>query len=389
MLLCLNDSNCFNHGRCVSGMCLCPHNYRINQYAEVRSTSLIPPLVGALRQETLSSRHVYLAVILILAAIGFINNLLAFIVFLRPLIRLTVSGIYSVVFCITGFLVMLLLLTNIPTAWYYDRPGFRSWACHTYPYLHLILINLGLLMTAAIATEGVLTKCFGFRRFRSRKCAIFTVLILLAVVAICNLDKIFARRLHSNGIGHLYCTYRYNQGIRWIYMHTIMSYVYIALTCGVHALCLIVILWKMIRQKRRWYRKITYYQDILVPSTFILFCLLPYLTHRYLLDSCRFSSTKYMSVLNSAFTLLLYMPQLLAFVLYVVPNGCSLREFRRASIRRSVCACVDRPGNQHSEFEVTQYLWKRKRSSETIATISSLNDEFFNSEFYNKIRLEV
>ena len=201
MLLCLNDSNCLTHGRCVSGLCLCPYNYRINQNTEVRSIALIPPLVGALRQEILPLRHIYLAIIVVLISIGFINNLFAFVVFLRPLIRLTVSGIYSVVLSITGFLLMLLLLTNIPTAWFYDRPGFRLWACYTYPYLHLILINFGLLMTAAIATEGVLTKCFGFRRFRTRKYALFTVSILLAVVTISNLDKIVARQLDSNGLG--------------------------------------------------------------------------------------------------------------------------------------------------------------------------------------------
>lgn len=389
MLLCLNDSHCFTHGRCVSGICLCPHNYRVNEHTEVRSMALIPPLVGALRQETLSLHRIYLAIIVVLISIGLINNLLALIVFLRPLIRLTVSGIYSVALSITGFLLMLLLMTNVPTAWFYDRPGFRLWACHAYPYLHLILINFGLLMTAAIATEGVLTKCFGFRRFRSRKYALFTASILLAVVAISNLDKVFARQLYSNGLGHLYCTYRYNKDSRWIYMHTFISYVYIALACAVHALCLVVILWEMFQQKRRWHRKITYYQDILFPSSFILFCLLPYLTHRYLLDSCRFSPKSYWSALHSAFALLVYVPQLLTFVLYVLPNGCSFREFQRTSIRRSVCACGDRPEHQQSEFEVTQHLWKRKSRSESIATISSLSDEFFNSDCYNKIRLEV
>ena len=351
--------------------------------------TLIPPLVKALRQETLSLRHIYLAIVVVMILIGFINNLFAFIVFLRPLIRLTVSGIYSVVLSITGFLLMLVLLTNAPTAWFYDRPGFRLWGCHTYPYLHLILINFGLLMTAAIATEGVLTKCFGFRRFRSRKHALFTASFLLAIVAISNLDKIFARQLHSNGLGRLYCTYRYDKDSQWIYMHTFMSYGCIALACVVHALCLIVILWKMFQQKRRWHRKITYYQDILFPSSSILCCLLPYLTHRYLLDSCRFPSKSYWSIVNSAFALLVYVPQLLVFVLYVLPNGCSFREFRRTSIRRSVCACVDRPEHQQPEFEVTQHLWKRKSRSESIATISSLSDEFFNSDCYNKIRLEV
>ena len=340
MLLCLNDRNCFNHGRCVSGICLCPHNDSISQHAATRSMALSLPLVGALRQETAFLRHICLAILVLLASIGFINNLLAFVTFLRPLIRLTVSGVYSVILSITGFFLVLLLLSNIPTAWHYDQDGYRVWACHTYPYLHLILINVGLLMTAAIAAEGILTKCFSFRRFRSRKGALLTSLILLILVSISNLDKIFARQLHSDRSGHLSCTYQYSRGFRWIYTNTFISYVYIALTCAIHGLCLVAILWKMLQYKRRWFRKIAYFQEILFPSSLILLCLLPYLLHRHLLDSCRLSSRKHSVTLHNVFTLLLYVPQILTFGLYVMPNGCSLREFRRASLRRTVCACA-------------------------------------------------
>jgi len=54
---------------------------------------------------------------------------------------------------------MFLILTNIITIIYYDNYLFRLWACHGYPYLSNIMVYTSILISIAIAIEGVLNKC--------------------------------------------------------------------------------------------------------------------------------------------------------------------------------------------------------------------------------------
>jgi hypothetical protein len=164
MILCLNDSNYVNDGRCVTGICVCTSEYL---------NALTLPMVSAILRDVPSSRHVYLAIFISLALIGFISNFFALITFIRDLIRFTVYGFYLITFSICGIIMMLLLLTNIITAFRSDDYLFRLWACHGYPYIFLVMIHTGILMTTAIAIEGVLNRYFSFDKFRSRKCALF------------------------------------------------------------------------------------------------------------------------------------------------------------------------------------------------------------------------
>ena len=386
MTFCSNDTNCIDSGRCVLGICVCTTS-KIN---ETRYNALTLPIVGAILHDIPSLRHIYLFVFIFLASIGLLSNLFSLITFIRDRIRFTISGIYLIIFSICGIIAMILFLTNIITAFRYDDYLFRLWACHGYPYLFLVISNTGILMTTAIAIENILNRCYSFDRFRSRKCPLFISFSLFILILILNLDKIFTRCLIVDQSGHFYCTYKSHPYKFWFYINNFTSYGYMIISCIIHLICIIFILLKLKQQKQKWYRKLLIYQDILLPSFLIILCLCSYVIFRNLLNSYITLSNEFYIRLHVGFIGFVYIPQIFAFVIYVLPNRYYLKEFQQSWIYRIVfCCCFYNQQRPTQEFEVIHKLWQRRTSLETVMTISSLNDGFIDSELYNRIKLEV
>jgi hypothetical protein len=387
MLLCLNDSNCINRGRCVSGICICSNFTGTDN--EIQYHALTLPVVGAILHDIPSLYYMYHFILIFFVSIGLISNIFSFITFIRDRIRYTICGVYLIIFSICGIILMILLLTNVIIALRYDHYLFRWWACHGYPYLFALMINTGVLMTTAIAIENILNRFYSFDRFRSRKSALLISLSLIILVLLSNLDKIFARRLISDQSGHLYCTYGYHSNRFWVYINNLTSYLYMIISCILHLICIIFILLKIKQQKQKWDRKMFGHQDILLPSLIIILCLCPYVTFRYILDSCVSYSNRFYIRLHIGFILILCIPQILTLLIYVFPNRYYLKEFQQSWIYRMLCCCFYNKQRQIQEFEIIHRLWQRRTSLETVMTISSLNDGFIDTEFYKKIKLEV
>jgi hypothetical protein len=374
MVLCLNDRNCVSGSRCLSGVCVYPNQ-------DIRNSSLILPMVGAILYDTTSLRYIYLSIFICLASIGLISNIFSLITFMRDRIRYTVCGVYLILFALCGIVLMMVFLTNLIIAFRYDDYLSRLWACHGYPYVFQVMINTSILMSTVIVIENILNRYFGFDRFRSRKCALFISFNLFILVSITNLDKIFARRLISDQSGHFYCIYKHQSSSFWHYINNSTSYLYMIIPGIIHFIYIIFILFKIKQQKQKWDR----YQDLLLPSFIILLCLCPYVIFRYVLDRCiTYSNTSYIR-LHIGFILILYIPQIFTFTIYVLPNKYYLEEFRR--LWGSFCCCNRQP--QIQEFAVIHRLCQGRTSLEAIMTIYSLNDGFVDTELYNKAKLEV
>jgi len=346
-------------------------------------------MVGAILYDIPSLRYMYIYIYIFLAFIGLISNIFSLITFIRRRIRFTVCGVYLIIFSIYGIILMILFLTNIIIALRYDDYLVRLWACHGYPYVSLVMINTSILMTTVISIESILNRYFSFDRFRSRKCAIFISFNLFILILITNLDKIFARHLIYDQSGHLYCTYKHHSQQFWFYMNNSTSYLYMISSCIIHLICIIFILLKIKQQKQKWHRKIFSCQDILVPSVFIICCLCPYIIFRYLLDSYITYSNRFHIRFHVGIIFIVYIPQILTFFIYVLPNKYYLKEFQQLWIYRMLCYCCYNKQRQIQEFEIIHKLWQRRTSLETVMTISSLNDAFVDTELYNKIKLEV
>ncbi|CAF1487504.1 unnamed protein product [Rotaria sordida] len=309
--------------------------------------------------------------------------------FIRDRIRYTVCGVYLIMFSTCSILMMILFLTNIIIAVRYDSYLLRLWACHGHPYLFVVILNISILITAIIAIENVSTRYFNVDRYRSRKCAIFILFNLFILVSILNLDKIFARKLKFDQTGHLYCTYEYPLRKFWFYINNSTFYFYIIIPCIIHLLCIICIYSKIKQHKQIWHRKILIYIDSLLPSFIIIFCLCIYGIFRYLFNSCIIYSNRFYIGLHIGFLLLLYIPQIFTFSIYISPNKYYLKEFQQLWIYRLLFCCFPEKQRQIQQFQVMNNLWQRRTSLETAMTISTLNDYCIDSEFYKNIKLEL
>ena len=352
------------------------------------SNALILPMVEGILYDISSFRYIYLCIFTSLALIGLISNLFSLITFMRDRIRFTIYGVYLIILAICGLVSMLSFLTNIIISLRYDNYSLRLWACHGYPFVFLIMINMGILMSAAVVLETILNRYFGFDRFRSRKCAIFTSIILLIFVSISNLDKILARRLISDQTGHLYCTYNSHSSSFWFYINNATSCVCMIIPCLIHFISVVFILSQIRQQKQKWYRKLIAYQDLLLPSFLILLSSCPYIIFRFLFGGCITYSSRFFIRLHIGLILVLYIPQIFTFMIYVLPNRYYRKEFQQSWICRLVCCC-SMEQRQIEKFEVMHRSWQRRSPLETVMTISNFNDICFDSEFYNKIKLEV
>ncbi|CAF5081376.1 unnamed protein product, partial [Rotaria sp. Silwood1] len=150
---------------------------------------------------------------------------------MRERIRHTVCGIYLINYSICSLILMMLILTNIITAIYYDKYLFRIWACYGYPYLSLIMVYTSIVMSTAIAIESVLYICFNFDKFRRRKRSLIISLFFFVIVSLSNLDKIFGRSLLIDQSGNFYCTYK---KYSYKYWSIILYYIYIIIPCLIH-----------------------------------------------------------------------------------------------------------------------------------------------------------
>ncbi|CAF0845617.1 unnamed protein product [Rotaria sp. Silwood1] len=286
---------------------------------------------------------------------------------------------------------MILFLTNIIIAIEYDNYLVHLWACHGYPYLFLVIINISILITAVIAIESVLNRYFSIDRFRSRKCTLFVLCGLFILVLILNLDKIFARHLKRDQSSLLFCAYEYPLQQFWFYMNNSTFYFYIFIPCMIHLICMIFIFSKIKQQKQKWYRKLHICIDNLFPSFVMILCLCISALFQYLFDSCIIYSNRFYIRLRIGFLLILYIPHIFTFLIYVLPNKSYLKEFQQSWIYRLFCCscCLADKQRQIQEFQILHNLWYRRTSLESVMTISSLNDFFVNSEFYKSIKLEL
>ncbi|CAF4849956.1 unnamed protein product, partial [Rotaria magnacalcarata] len=55
--------------------------------------------------------------------------------FIRERIQYTICGVYLIFYSLFSLLLMILIMTNVIIAVYYDKYIFRLWACYGYPYL--------------------------------------------------------------------------------------------------------------------------------------------------------------------------------------------------------------------------------------------------------------
>ncbi|UJR23146.1 hypothetical protein I4U23_026165 [Adineta vaga] len=382
MKLCVDDNN----RKCLTNLCC----FIANKINEIRYNAQTLTVIGELFHDGSLLRQSYFFIAILLACFGLINNMISLMVFKRDYIRFTVIGIYLIMFSLSGLIMMSLFLINIILNFQYDGYSFRLWTCHFYPYLFLIMSNTNILMSAGIAIESIMYRCFSFDRFRSRKSALSIIFILMFFISISNLDKIFARHLILNRSNQFSCTYNNYIYPIWFDINKFTSYSFILIACLIHITCILLLFFKMKQQKQKYWQKILLYQDILLPSFLIILCSMPYVFFRYSLNTYNLLSNRIDMHFHMGLILCVNIPQMLTFFIYILPNKYYGNEFQRSSIyQRLLCNCRSNKQVQIQEFEMEYKTWQQRTALEPIMTISSLNDYYVGGEIYDRIKLEV
>lgn len=303
--------------------------------------------MGAIVQDGLSSRDAYIVVFVLFASLGLVNNILGLITFFRERIRLTNCGIYLIFFALVNIFLMLIVLTYIMTIVRYNNPSYQYSACHIVPFFSLIMVDGSIFLTVAVAVERVLLECLNFRLYGSRVRALIVSAIILGYVCGSNVDEIFIRRISTDLLGNHICIYDFERYPIWRRIDIVFSYAHVIIPCVMHFICTVCVLTTIARRKifinstdnhliYVWLHQLYVHRDFLIPPLCLITCILPHGILGHLLQTCIPYSDRVKLRLHISFILLLYVPQVISFGLYVYPNPMYLKEFQQTTIYRTI-----------------------------------------------------
>jgi len=350
--MCSNNSNsfqCLNGGQCSQNdTCICASACFVGNFCEINYNAARLPLTAAITQDVSSSRDIYILVFLLFGFFGLVNSILALITFLRERIRISAYGVYLILFSILSIALMITILTYIMTIVRYNNNTYRLAACHVIPFLSVIMTDGGILCTAAIAIERVLIECFNFSINGSRIRQLLVSFIIILYVTGSNIDEIFIRRMSKDAMDRDICIYDFDGYPTWRRFDIVFSYTHFVIPCVVHLICSICALTTIARRKifihstehkfcRVWLQQLYLHRDFFIPPICLILCILPHGILGHLLHTCIPYSDKPKLRLHISFVLLLFVPQMLSFILYVYPNEIYRKEFQQTFVYRKLC----------------------------------------------------
>ncbi|CAF0836858.1 unnamed protein product [Adineta ricciae] len=369
-----------NGGRCnLNGSCVCTDTCFVGDFCEINYNAARLPLAGAIVQDYPSTRDDYIAIFVLLSLVGLINNIFSLTTFVRERIRITVWGIYLIVFSLLSIALMLTILSYIMVIVRYDNDTYRLLACHGIPFVSLIMIDGSIFCTAAIAVERVLIECWNFSINGSRWRALCISIGIIIYACVSNLDDIFIREITFDPVGNPVCTYNFDGHPFWRPFDIVFSYAHVIIPCVIHLICSICVLTTIARRKificstedklyQVWFRQLFIHKDFLIPPVCLILCVLPHGILGHLLQTCIPYSDKAKLRLHIAFVLLLYIPQTLTFLLYIYPNDIYWKEFQQTFIYRSMCwYCIRRKRKLREDSELRSLVHTSTSSKSTLS----------------------
>lgn len=387
--MCLNINGsinpCLHDGYCDSSTetCVCTSPCYVGNYCEINYNAVRLPLMGAIVQDSHSSRDVYITTFVLFASLGLLNNILGLRTFLRERIRYTNCGIYLIAFSLVNIFLMLIVLSYILTIVRYSNPTYQHWACHIVPFISLIMVDGSILLTVAVAVERVLIECFDFRLYGSRLRALIVSVLILGYVCGSNIDEIFIRRISNDLVGNPVCIYDFERYPTWRRIDIVFSYAHVVIPCVMHMISTICVLTTIARRKifinstnKRllyvWLHQLYLHRDFLIPPICLITCILPHGILGHLLQTCIPYSDTFKLRLHISFILMLYVPQVISFILYVCPNPIYLAEFQQTIIYRTVFRYCHHQQRQRRQQDCRQLVSTRvETQARSMTTITN------------------
>ena len=358
---CLNNGQCVMNNEtsnysCVCSDCtggeFCENIYYYVQYFMASSIS-----IEILSKESTSTRIllkiIFIVIFSLLTVLSLINNLLTISTCWVPKIRITVCGLYIIVYSISSFIGLAFVEVIVIVTLFYNNELKKHPLIHCalLPTFLKVTYDLCLWMSAFIAVERVFIQFNYYSIYRTRKYSVIILIILFLIVSSGSGLYAVGRTIEKSPVQSttLYaCTFQHfpNENVKIAYKVMGSIYPQVVIPLLLSFLSIVLTLTHIIRHKitlnalqlNSWQslimQQILKHKDFFIPPLVIIICTLP---EKILANACgtycvEKTMQRFYMRLHIAFDFLLCMPLVLTFFIYIYPSNVYMNLFHEIEI---------------------------------------------------------
>lgn len=343
--------NCLSSGRCIRGdmkkpndfLCICPPCTQGGR-CEFSLRAFGFTLDSLLVSETTPIHIIYLIVVFILFCIGLFNNYCSFVTFKRSQPRKYSVGNYLLFVTILSQCNLLLFLLKLLSILLGSKGLANNVSCKMISYLLSVITRSTYWLTSWITVSRLLTISLPTSStIKNPRLAIYFSTGTLVILFSMHLHELFYHQtLHDRDSSAVHCVTNFNQNVVEIYnrVNTLIHY-FLPFCIQIISITLMIVLAARSRAKtvrnQQTFRQVlkkqmsTQKELYITPMTIVLSAL-PQAILSFSLACTQLSHWKQHTLLVGF--LLTYVPQILGFILYVLPSSAYMKEFRETPMAK-------------------------------------------------------
>ncbi len=361
-------SQCLSNGYCFKGelngkadfLCLCPrcHYGKICEFSnELMSFTLDSLIVKDIQSSKKLSTIVYVSITLLIFLFGLCNNLCSFLTFVRAKPRKVGVGNYLLVISVIDQCSLLLLLLKIihiifgtnGTLFYYER--FNLYSCKIISYLLSVFTRIIYWLSSVVTIERLCVVLFPTSvTLKKPRIALFVSLLIILVVCGMHIhEAMYYTTINDpsyTSTNVTLCVTSYVEQLVSLYNRTnVLIHYFIPFL--IQVVSITILIFQIARSRERTHgnsqqtfidlfkKQFKMHREYYITPIIIILSSLPQaiLSFSYACTELKQSWQRY-SLLTTYF--LAYLPQMLGFILYVLPSTTYTEEFHQTIIGKRV-----------------------------------------------------
>ena len=384
-------SLCLSNGYCLKGelnnkadfLCLCPHCHygKMCEFSnELMSFTLDSLIVKDIQTSAKLSTSINISVAILIFLFGLFNNLCSFLTFVRPKSRQVGVGNYLLIVSIIDQCSLLLLLSKIihiifgsnGTLFYYE--SLNLYSCKIVSYLLSVSTRITYWITSLVTTERLCMVLFptSVTLKKPRLALGLSMFVILAVSGMHIHEALYYTTivdLSYTSINITFCVTSYVQQLVSLYNRAnVLIHYFVPFLTQVISITILIIQIARSRARTSGSTKLTFFnlckkqvkthKEHYVTPIIIVFSSLPQaiLSFSYACTELKQPWQRY-TLLTTYF--LSYLPQILGFILYVLPSTTYTKEFHQTLMGKR----IRRQQNIEMKTRITKSIVPFVRSS--------------------------